>query len=528
MLKHVLASTALAAALLLTPSLQAATPSDALVQASRFDDIISLDPAEMYEISTFEIATNAYDKLVVYDIDDTSQILPQLAESWSVSEDGLTFTFTLREDVVFHSGNSFTAEDVVYSFSRLAALDKGPAFLIHDIGVTPDNYDEVLRAVDEQTFEMTVDQPYAPSFVLNVLSGGNFSIVDSALLRENEIDGDWGNEWLKTRAAGTGPYRLDQMVPNDRILMSRFDEHWDGAAELGRLMWRHVDEPAAQRLLLEQGDVDVARNLLADQLDPLRQAGNVQFVEATLGTQLYMGLNTSRSPLDDVRVRQALKHLVDYEGMAESFMRDAWIINQTFLPKGMLGHVDSQPFTFDPERAQALLAEAGHEDGFSLSVNVATGQERMDTAQAVQASFAQAGIELEIVPSDSRTALTTYRERQHDIYLGTWGIDYFDPATNAVFVANTDNSPDAASKPLAWRNAWQDEELTERVQALTLESDDAARAEGYQQLIQDWQEVSPFIMLFQQVEIAAVRPEVQGFRLAPTNDGNRHSRVSKE
>lgn len=528
MLKTVFASTALATALLLSPALQAATPSDALVQASRFDDIISLDPAEMYEISTFEVATNAYDKLVAYDLDDTSKIVPQLAESWEVSDDGKTFTFTLRDDVVFHSGNAFTAEDVVYSLARLAALDVGPSFLIHDLGITPDNHADVLTAVDERTFEMTLSEAFAPSFVLNVLSGGNFSIVDSALLEEHAVEGDWGNEWLKTNTAGSGPFQLDQMVPNDRIVMSRFDDYWDGAAELGRLMWRHVEEPSTQRLLLEQGDVDVARNLLADQLEPLRAEGTLQFVEATLGTQLYMGLNVSHEPLDDVRVRQALKYLVDYEAMVETFMRDAWIVNQTFLPQGMLGHTDSEPFSYDPERAKELLAEAGYEDGFSLSVNVATNQERMDTAQAVQASFASAGIELEIVPSDARTALTTYRAREHDIYLGTWGIDYFDPATNAVFVANEDNSPEAAANPLTWRNAWQDEELTERVNALALERDEAARGEGYQALIEDWQEVSPFIMLFQQVAIAAVRPEVEGFRLAPTNDGNRHHRVSKE
>jgi len=528
MLKTVLATTALATALLVSPSLQAVTPADALVQASRFDDIISLDPAEMYEISAFEIVTNAYDKLVAYDTEDTSRVVPQLAESWEVSEDGTTFTFKLREGVTFHSGNPFTAEDVVYSFSRLAALDKGPAFLIQDLGVTPDNYQDVLRAVDEHTFEMTLDQGYAPSFVLNVLSGGNFSIVDSALAQEHEVDGDWGSEWLKTNSAGSGPFQLDQMVPNDRIVMSRFDSYWQGAPELARLMWRHVEEPASQRLLLEQGDIDVARNLLADQLEPLRQGGEMQLVEARLGTQLYMGLNVSHEPLDDVRVRQALKYLVDYEGMVETFMRDAWIVNQTFLPEGMLGHLDSQPFSFDPEKAKELLAEAGYEDGFSLSLNVASAQERLDTAQAVQATFAQAGIELEILPSDARTALTTYRAREHDIYLGTWGIDYFDPATNAVFVANSDNSPEAASTPLTWRNAWQDEELTARVQELALESDEDARAAGYQALIEDWQEVSPFIMLFQQVAIAAVRPEVKDFRLAPTNDGNRYHRVSKE
>ncbi|MFW5832541.1 MAG: ABC transporter substrate-binding protein [Pseudomonadota bacterium] len=527
MMRTLLRSAVLATALATTPAAIAQTPDDALVMAWRFDDIISLDPAEMYEISTFEVAANTYDTLVSYDLDDTSVIRPRLAESWTVSEDGRTFTFTLREGVTFHSGNPLTAEDVVYSFARLAAMDKGPAFLIHDLGITPDNHAEVLAAPDARTFTMTLDQAYAPSFVLNVIGGKNFSIVDSRLLQENEVEGDWGNDWLKTRAAGTGPYRLDQMVPNERILASRFDAHWAGPAELARLMWRYVPEPATQRLLVEEGDVDVARNLTADQIDPLRAAGTLQIVSRALGTQLYMGLNVAKPPLDDVRVRQALKHLVDYDGMARTFMRDAWTVNQTFLPAGMLGFVDSRPFALDIEKAKALLADAGYADGFDLSVHVSTHQERMDTAQAIQATFAEAGIELEILSSDARTALTAYRAREHDIYLGTWGIDYFDPATNAVFVANADNSDDAAAKPLAWRNSWQDEDLTERVQALTLEADEATRAAGYQDLIRDWQEVSPFVMLFQSTDIAAVRPNVEGFRLAPTADGNRFSSVTK-
>ena len=307
MLRSSMRTTALAAVLLAAAPLHAETPKDALILAWKFDDIISLDPAEMYEISTFEVAANLYDTLFRYDIDDTSTLVPQLATDWSVSDDGLSYRFTIREGVTFASGNPLTAHDVVYSFARLAALDKGPAFLIQDLGITPETMAEALSAPDDRTFVMTVGEPFAPSFVLNVISGQNFSIVDSKLLREQEANGDFGNEWLKTRAAGSGPFTLDQMIPNDRIVMRRNDGYWGGPAGLARLMWRYVAEPASQRLMLEQGDVDVARDLSADQLDPLRADGTMQIVEAALGEQLYMGLNVAKPPLDDVRVRQALK-----------------------------------------------------------------------------------------------------------------------------------------------------------------------------------------------------------------------------
>jgi len=509
---------------------QAATPEDTLVVAWVFDDIISLDPQEMFEISTFEVVGNVYDTLVMFDLDDTSQLEGQIAESWEVSDDGLTFTFKIRPDLQFHSGNPVTAHDVVYTFQRLTAMDKGPAFLIQDLGITADNMDETLTAPDDMTFQMVVDNPYAPSYVLNVLTSANFSIVDSELLKQQEQDGDWGNEYLKTNSAGSGPFILRQWRPDELIMVEANEDYWQGAPQLNRIFWRHITEPATQRLQLEAGDVDIARNLTPDQIEGLEGAEGVEFTETAQGTNLYMGLNVANEHLGKPLVREALRYLVDYQGMADTFLRNQWTVNQTFLPRDVLGYVDSKPYNLDVDKAKALLAEAGYpEGGFGLTINVAsTRPERMDAAQSFQATLGQAGIELEILPSDARTALTTYRERKHDIYLGTWGVDYFDPASNDVFVVNTDNSPDAESKPLAWRNSWQNEELSEQALQLQRERDSEAREQGYQQLILDWQPVSPFVMMFQAIEVAALRDNVKNFRLGPSADANLYLNVTKE
>jgi len=523
-----LRSTALGLSLAcLSTAALAQIPDDTLVQAWRFDDIISLDPAEMYEISTFEVAANVYDTLVRANIDNPADVSPWLAESWDVSDDGLTYTFNLRDDVTFASGNELTAEDVAYSFQRLVALDLGPSFLIRDLGFDETNMEETLVAVDDTTFEMTVGDSYAPSYVLAVLSGANFSIVDAELVESHAADGDWGNGWLDTNAAGSGAFVLDRMVPNEQIVMSRHEGYWAGDAILSRLIWRYVAESSTQRLLLEQGDVDIARNLSSDQLEPLRQNPDIELVQAPRSTQLYLGLNVANEYFADPRVREAMKYLVPYEDIVNSFLRDQWIVNQTFLPQGIFGFVDSQPYSYDPERARELLAEAGYADGFDLTVNVATRQERMDTAQAIQAALAEVNINLEIVPSDARTALGVYRAREHDIYLGTWAVDYFDPASNNSFVVNLDNSADAASNPLAWRNSWQNEELSQMALDLVLETDSAARAAGYAELIEAWQADSPFVMMFQQIDTAAVRTHVEGFRMGPTSDTTWYAGVSK-
>ena len=167
----------------------------------------------------------------------------------------------------------------------------------------------------------------------------------------------------------------------------------------------------------------------------------------------------SRQP----KVRQAIRYLVDYDGLVKTALREGWVINQTFLPNGVMGFVDSHPFTLDIDKAKALLAEAGYPNGFPITVNVAsTEQSRMDIAQSLQETFAKVGIQLKILASDQKTVITAYRARKHDMALLTWGIDYFDPATNMSFVVNTDNSDKPASKPLAWRNGWMDEDSTPR------------------------------------------------------------------
>ena len=131
-------------------------------------------------------------------------------------------------------------------------------------------------------------------------------------------------------------------------------------------------------------------------------------------------------------------------------------MHQSFLPDGVLGASDARPFTFDPVHAKTLLAEAGLPDGFAVSVDVAANSPALDIAEALQANFARAGVRLTLVPSDRKETLTRYRARQHELYLGDWGTDYPDPASNAqAFTSDNDESDAAPLKTLAWRNSWQ-------------------------------------------------------------------------
>jgi peptide/nickel transport system substrate-binding protein len=488
----------------------------------------------MYEFSTYEINGNVYDTLVAINPHKTGEILHKGALSWTVSDDGKTYTFKLRPGMKFESGNAVTAADVVYSYQRLTALNKSPAFLIQDLGITPDNMKTTLKAVDDLTFQMSVDKAYGPSYVINVLCATNFAIVDSALLKSKEVKaadgtGDWGNGWLKTNSAGSGPFAIKQWKPNEIAIIEANPSYWGPKPKLKRVVWRNVGEEATQRLLLESGDVDIARNLSADQLDGVRKKGGFKFTATAQNNNLYMGLNTKNQYLANPKVRQAIRYLVDYDGLVKTALREGWVVNQTFLPNGIMGFIDSRPFKLDIARAKALLTEAGYPDGFPISVNVSsTEQDHMDVAQTMQATFAKVGIQLKILSTDAKTELTIYRARKHDMALLTWGIDYFDPNTNMSFVVNTNNADDAKSKPLTWRNGWMNADFNTKAAALLMEKDTAKRRTGYQAIIKEWQPISPFVMMFQQNWAAALSPKVKDFFIGPSNEMTQYDDVYKQ
>ena len=245
---------------------------------------------------------------------------------------------------------------------------------------------------------------------------------------------------------------------------------------------------------------------------------------------MYMGMNVQNQYLKNEKVREAVRWLIDYEGMVNTILRGKYIIDQTFLPSTFLGYTDSNPYKLDVGKAKKLLAEAGYPDGgFTLKASVSsTHQDRMDIAQSIQATLAQAGITLEILATDSKTALTTYRARKHDVYIGTWGVDYFDPNTNMVFVVNRDNSDTPSSKPLTWRNSWQNKSFNQVADDLLAEKDTETRKAGYQKLIVDWQPISCFAMMFQQIQKAALLPNVKNFVIGPSAETTLYQNVSKE
>ena len=500
-----------------TAALQAETPKDTLVMAYVIDDMISLDPAEIYEFTASEYMANTYDRLVTLDPKKPGELMLQLAESWSASDDGKTFTFKIKPGIKFHSGNEVTAEDAEFSMERFVSLNLNPAFILNQFGLTKENVQDKVRAVDSSTLEVELDAAYAPSFFLNCLSFTSV-VVDRKLTVEHEANGDWGHEWLKTNEAGSGPFKFKSWKPNESFALEVNESYWDGVPAIKRVLVKNVTESATQQLLLQKGDVDIARNLTGDQLKAVKNDPNIKFQSNSKASFWYMGLNTKNQYLGNKDARQAMKYLVDYQGLQDTIFNGTGVVHQSIIPDGQLGADNSTPFTFDVAKAKELLAKAGLPNGFNVTMDVTNRTESRELSASLQNTMAKAGVNLIIKVNDNKTTLTKYRASEHDIYLGQWGSDYQDPHSNADGYLNA---------PLAKRNQWQSPERAAAVNAARDERDGAKRAQMYMDLQKMAMEESPFVILIQQVETSALRNNVEGFVIGPTFDSNLYRYVVK-
>ncbi|EAY64718.1 ABC-type dipeptide transport system, periplasmic component [Burkholderia cenocepacia PC184] len=521
LMKHLLSRLFVSAALVaLVPALpaQAATPPGIFVVATQLGEFTTLDPSGIYELVPSEYVANTYERLVRVDLKDPTRFDGQIAQSWTVGADGVTYTFKLRPGLTFHSGNPVTADDVAWSLQRTILLDKGPAGVLADLGLTKANVTQKVRVVDPQTVVLETDRKYAPSFVLNVLSACPASVFDKKLLLSHQQGNDFGSGWLRTNDAGSGPYQLVKWTPNETIVLQRFDKYRT-PYPMRRVVLRHVPEASAQRLLLENGDADAARNLSPDSLAALSKAGKIKVASWPVSALLYLSLNTKNPNLAKPDVQQAMKWLVDYDGIQRNIVSTTYKVHQTFLPEGFLGASNARPYKQDVAKAKALLAKAGLQNGFDVTMDMPNDYPYLEIAQALQANFAQGGIRVKLIPGDAKQAIGKYRARQHDIFVGEWSPDYMDPNSNARgFAWNPDNSDQSPTKMLAWRNSWDIPQLTKDTEAALVEPSPAKRAQRYEALQKAVLANSPFIIMFEKVVQVATRPGATGPEIGPIND----------
>ena len=491
---------------------QAATPKNTLVMAKDIADIITMDPAEVFELTTGEIIGNIYDRIMTFEPEDLSNLVGGVAESYETSNNGKTITFRIRSGLTFHSGNPVRPEDVEFSLERVVKLNKTPSFIITQLGWKADNVEDLIEVIDDRHVRVTIVEDFSPGLVLNALSAGVASVIDKKLVLSHEKDGDLGYDWLKSNSAGSGPFSLRSWKANESVTLDAHPGYRHGAPGTRRIILRHVSEPSAQRLLIEKGDIDVARNLTPDQVKGVRGNADIAIDDDAKGGIVYMAANASHPILGNPDVVQALRHAVDYHGMADSFLAGQFVVHQAFWPAGLWAAYTQTPYRLDIAKAKALLNKAGYGDGFEVRIDTLTNSPFPEISQAIQATLAQIGIKSRIVTQEGKTLWPKYRARKHELIIARWSPDYVDPHSNAdAFAHNPDNRLEAKlTGVLAWRNAWTDEQSNKMAVQARNELNLNRRKQIYLDLQKLLQTRGPYVIMFQQNEQVARRGNVKG------------------
>lgn len=495
----------------------AETPDGFLVVAQNIDDIVAIDPAQAYEFTSGELVTNIYDRLVQYDAEDPTVLSAGLATSWDIDAEAKTISFEVREGATFHSGNLVRPEDVTGSLARVIKLNLTPAFILAQLGWTADNVDDMVTS-DGNTVTIQYDGDFSSAFVMNVLASRPASIVDMVTVMANEVDGDMGNAFLNGASAGSGPFSLQTYRPAELVRLAANGAYFKDSAGLDGILIQHVPEAATQMLLLEQGDVDMAKNLTPDQIASLDDDIKVEtFPQAAVH---FLSFNQKTESLTDPAVWEAARYLVDYKGMTDTIIKGQMEVHQAFWPKGFPGALEDTPYSYDPEKAASILAEAGVELPITVELDVLNSATFTDMAQSIQASFADAGINFEILPGTGAQVITKYRERTHEAMLLYWGPDFMDPHSNAkAFAYNSDNSDESYAATTTWRNSWDvPADMNEMTNAALVETDPVVREEMYLELQRRAQAEGPIVIMFQASYQVAMDTDVSGYVNGATSD----------
>ena len=434
-----------------------------------------------------------------------ADVEPYVAESVTQIDDG--YRFVLRADAVSPYGNTITSEDVRWTFDRIIALDGVGRFLLSWGGGI--NLEEPIRVVDDRTFDLVVldtNNPYS----LAVLTYGQMGPLDSVEVLSHATDDDpWGAEWLSTNSASFGSYRLDSITPGEELRLVPNPNWWGSAPDIDLIVVRAIPDAAGRLQLLQAGEVDFADKLTLAQFASV--GGELQAIAAKGNTTVPLVLNSGFEPFADVRVRQAISSAIDRTALVQGPMQGSakealyQVLSEVPQPPP-----PGDPATYDPDRARALLAEAGYGDGlaFTLTINpVRPGPFSEDLAVLMKDQLADVGIDMSIeVMASSADFQTKLSEGQLQAWLSSQTPGISDPQFAWLLVHH---STKAFENAHGYSNARIDELLD--IMAFTPYGPerDAMVLEAHQILIDE----VPWVPLIELVNPISLGPDVESFRM---------------
>ncbi len=492
--------------LLLTAGALAAQEEKTLV-VGHAESTDSLDPARGYTQTTGIVNKLTYDTLVTFPKDSAASIEPSLATSWDVSDDGLTYTFTLR-DAKFANGDAVTADDVVFSFLRLKNVQGNPSFLLGNM--------TSIVATDASTVTITLSE-VTPAFLAN-LANTALAVTDAAVVQanggtdaEDASTTDTAETYLNGASAGTGPYVLDSWEPQVETVLTRNDNYWGDAPYFDKIIITNIPEAATQKVALESGEIDIALDLTSDQIPSLENNSDISIFNGAGNIVHFLLMNNDPAvggPVADPQVQEAIRLALDYEGY-----KALWggLTPASPMAIGLQSaYGEDHAVVRDLDKAKQLLTDAGYPDGFdiTLSYPIFTFQGvNMETnAQKIQADLADVGINVTLNPGELQVALEEYRNGQEALGYWFWGPDVLDPIDTLSFVPGG-----IVADRANWTDANADQTILDLRDQARVETNTDARIALFQQIQDVLQTNSPWAAFLQPAVQTAYRSDIQGY-----------------
>jgi len=465
----------------------------------------SLDPAHEYEGDAEMALHAAYDCLVLTPPEDESDIQPAVAESWTISEDGLTYVFTLTQGILFTTGKELNAEDAAYCLTRVKGVKGNPSFLLDTV--------DTIEATGDYELTLTLNTPN-PS-LLSILTRATFGIYDSDVAKANGgtcDENDTFSAYVDANPSiGSGPYQITAYNSGSEVILEKYADSVLRTGKVDKYVIVNMADVSAQQMAIEAGDIDFALDLTADQTSLLTDNEDIQLISSKTDDIFFLMLNDNAEygkELADEKVREAITYAIDYTGLCQLAGNGAFT-PASIIPKGFTGYLGESQITRDVEKAKALLTEAGYPDGFSFHCGVIPdmapdGVSFMMIAEKVQSDLAEVGIDMIIDSQEVSVYLEGYRNGTQQAVVSQWGPDYYDSNNQLAFLpGNT----------VGLRAGWTadaDPDLVALGQQAAVETDDATRVELFEAIQNEMIACnSPFIVVLQPGRTWAVNARVQ-------------------
>ncbi len=464
-------------------------------------DVLSMDNNHVTDSPSFAVLDHMFETLL--ELTPAGTIAPRLAEKWEVSADATEYTLKLRKGVKFHDGTPFNAEAVKVNLDR--RLDPKAAtkfdFLVKPI--------DSVTVIDEFTIKFKTKFPFAPML-------GNLTHQANAIQSPASIKASW--EKPVTRPVGTGPFMYKEWVPGSKFVMIRNDAYWGEKPALEEVTFRAIPDDASRVVAVETGEVHVAVRIPPFDIPRLKANSAITINQTPSVRTIYMGFNNQVAPFTDKRVRQALNYAVNKEAIVKHVLGGIGRVSDAPISPGVFGYTPINTYEYNPEKAKALLAEAGFPKGFETTLHPAVGRYYMDVsvATAVAADLLKVGVKADIKMMEWGTYLPfVLREKEvaeHKIFMLGWGTVTGDADYGLYALFHSGEWPRKGQNASFCKNDGIDYLLEAARKTAKTEE----RLKLYKEAMVLINDEAPWLFLHSESQITAIRANVKGVIVHPT------------